>query len=91
MQERNGNLVSIRMKPTKMRAKSALITVQRRDGQALPTNRQSARLVTHLSEEMSRLWNSGYPLLRIGRFLKKTYKHDPAFQQLIEKLHSQTE
>ena len=72
-----------------MRPNAALVTVRRRNGQDMPLKQQSARVVTHLSQEMSRLWNSGYLLRRMGRRLKQTYKNDQAFLELVKKLMQQ--
>ena len=89
LQQRNGKLVSVLLKPIRMRPNAALVTVRRRNGQDMPLKQQSARVVTHLSQEMSRLWNSGYLLRRMGRRLKQTYKNDQAFLELVKKLMQQ--
>ena len=88
-QERDGKLVVVQLKPKSMSPRQTLETAKRRNGQELPTKRQSARLVTHLSNEMSRIWNSGLVLHRMGRRLKKTYKSDASLQTLIKQLQPQ--
>ena len=69
-------MVSVQLKPTKMQPNDAVVTIQLRSDQSVPTKLQSARLVSHLSQEMSRVWNSGYLLHRIGRRFKQLIRSD---------------
>lgn len=73
MQESDGELVSARFKQTKIRPNDSVVTLRLPKDQNLPTDSQLGVLVTHLSNEMARSWNSGYLLRRVRRQFKTLY------------------
>ena len=71
MQEKNGQIVMARIRPTKIHRSRSVVTAVLPSRSGAPSKRQSARLVTHLSKEMARIWNTGYLLRRTGRRFKQ--------------------
>lgn len=69
--EKNGKIVMARIRPTKIHRSRSVVTAVLPSRSGAPSKRQSARLVTHLSKEMARIWNTGYLLRRTGRRFKQ--------------------
>lgn len=62
-----------RFKPTKISPNESVVTIRVAKGKNLPTDSQLATTVTHLSQELSRSWNTGYLLRRVKRQFKQLY------------------
>lgn len=74
--ERDGKLMSVRTKPLKMRPNNVVVSVKAAEEQ--PTfDDETARSITHLSQEVARAWNSGYLLRHVKRNLKKLLLSGP--------------
>ncbi|XP_057377250.1 uncharacterized protein LOC130698593 [Daphnia carinata] len=71
--EVDGKLVAVRFKPTKIRPNEALVTLRLSENGKVPSNLETARLVSYLSREMTRIWNSGYLLRRVKRQFKQLF------------------
>lgn len=71
--ELEGKLVMARFKPTKISPNESVVTIRVAKGKNLPTDSQLATTVTHLSQELSRSWNTGYLLRRVKRQFKQLY------------------
>lgn len=69
LKERGGKLMSVKVKAVKMKPNNAVISLKVADEQPMFDD-QTARLVTHLSQEMARAWNSGSLLRPVKRSLK---------------------
>ena len=61
------------MKPTKIRPDEALVTFRLNEDGRIPTYLETARLVTYLSQETTKIWNSGYLLRRLKRQFKTLF------------------
>lgn len=72
-QEVDGKLVAVRFKPTKIRPNEALVTLRLSENGKVPSHLETARLVSYLSREMTRVWNSGYLLRRVKRQFKQLF------------------
>lgn len=68
----------MRLKPTKIRPDEALVTFRLSEDGRVPTNLETARLVSYLSQEMTKVWNSGYLLRRLKRQFKQLFIDDTA-------------
>ncbi len=66
-------MVAAQLKPKKIRPNDPLVTLRLREDGRMPTHVETARLVSYLSQEMTKSWNSGYLLRRIKRQFKKLY------------------
>jgi hypothetical protein len=55
-----------------------LVTFRLSEDGRVPTNLETARLVTYLSQEMTKIWNSGYLLRRLKRQFKQLFINDTA-------------
>jgi len=64
LKEKNGKIVMARIRPTKINRSRSVVTAVLPSRSGAPSKRQSARLVTHLSKEMARIWNTGYLMRR---------------------------
>ncbi|EFX86091.1 hypothetical protein DAPPUDRAFT_222068 [Daphnia pulex] len=73
MAEVGGKLVGVRFKPTKIRPDEALLTFKLCQDGKIPTNLETARIVTYLSQEMTKVWNSGNLLRRLKRQFKQLF------------------
>jgi len=71
-------LLGVRLKPTKIRPDEVLVTFRLSEDGRVPTNLETARLVTYLSQEMTKIWNSGYLLRRLKRQFKQLFINDTA-------------
>lgn len=71
--EVDGKLVAVRFKPTKIRPNEALVTLRLSENGKVPSHLETARLVSYLSREMTRVWNSGYLLRRVKRQFKQLF------------------
>lgn len=72
-QEVDGKLVEVRLRPIKIRPNEALVTLRLSENGDVPSYLETARLVSYLSREMTRVWNSGYILRRIKRQFKQLF------------------
>ena len=67
MKENEGQIVSSRISPAKIHSSDSVVTTLLSRTDAEPNAIDSARLVSHLSKEMARIWNSAYLLRRTGQ------------------------
>lgn len=56
--ERDGEIVAVRIKPTKISQRKPVVSTVVAKEKEAPAKRKTARVVTHLSQEMARIWNS---------------------------------
>lgn len=68
----------MRLKPTKIRPDEALVTFKLCEDGKIPTNLETARIVTYLSQEMTKVWNSGNLLRRLKRQFKQLFIDETA-------------
>jgi len=80
----------VRLKPTKIRPDEALVTFKLSEDGRIPTNLETARLVTYFSQEMTNVWNSGYLLRRLKRQFKQLFIDGTAGNKRVG-LHSKSQ
>lgn len=83
----DGNLVSVRFKPTKIQNEDVFVTLRLKENGQLPASSELGKVVNFLSQEMNRAWNSGYLLRRLKRRFKKLYIQKADDRKIISNLN----